>query len=67
MNLKIKYLLVIMVSLLTIESYTQVWHSRLPQNKSVDSLSLYEYHKAFNEYWEPFNLDGGYYINANGD
>ncbi len=67
MNLKIKYILVTIVSLITIESYAQAWLSKLPQNKSVDSLNFYDYKKAFNDYWEPYNVEGGWFIDNVGN
>lgn len=43
-----KRLLFVVLSILTIETYAQAWLSKLPQNKSIDSLTFYEYQRAFN-------------------
>ncbi|MCP4178425.1 MAG: hypothetical protein GY756_11720, partial [bacterium] len=43
-------------------AFSQPWLKNLPQTKSKSELSLYDYRKAFNEYWKPYNIDNGYYI-----
>ena len=44
--------------------YSQAWETLLPQNKKENNtLTLHDYQKAFNTYWEPYNVDrDGYYI-----
>lgn len=43
-------------------SNAQDWRKNLPQDKiNNGALTLQDYQKAFNDYWEPFNLDRGYY------
>lgn len=42
--------------------YSQPWLKNLPQNKSKGELNFYDYKNAFNEYWAPFNVDKGYYV-----
>jgi PKD repeat protein len=43
-------------------SYAQEWRNNLPKEKIKNgTLTLQDYQKAFNDYWEPFNLDRGYY------
>ena len=39
----------------------QPWLSKLPQDKSAKELTLFDYQKAFNDYWAPFNVKNGYY------
>ncbi len=41
----------------------QPWNSLLPKEKvKNNTLTFFDYQKAFNDYWEPFNLDRGYYL-----
>lgn len=43
-------------------SYAQPWRNNLPQNKiEIGTLTLFDYQKAFNDYWEPYHLERGYY------
>jgi len=40
----------------------QEWRNDLPQEKIENgTLTLQDYQKAFNNYWEPFGLERGYY------
>jgi len=41
--------------------YSQEWKTLLPQKKDGE-LTLNDFKKAFNEYWKPFNVKDGYYI-----
>jgi hypothetical protein len=66
MNLRIKHILLI-VGFISINASAQVWLDKLPQNKPLDSLTFYDYQEAFNSYWEPYNVKGGYFINSDGD
>ena len=43
----------------------QQWEDKLPQKSKA--YTLYDYQKAFNEHWEPLNVQGGYYIDGNGE
>ena len=44
-------------------SNAQPWLEKLPQSKTKDTYTFFEYQKAFNEYWKPFKVDkSGYYI-----
>ena len=46
----------------------QNWTDNLPQEKlQQGNLTFYEIQKAFNDYWRPFNIDNGYYTNAQGE
>jgi photosystem II stability/assembly factor-like uncharacterized protein len=51
---------------LTISLSAQPWTSNLPANKSKAELTFYDYQKAFNDYWEPFNVQRGFYTDDNG-
>lgn len=53
--------------LLTIPLMAQQWVENLPQDKAQNgTLSFYDVQKAFNDYWEPFNVEKGKYIDTNG-
>ncbi len=40
----------------------QSWENNLPQDKFQNgTLTFYDIQKAFNEYWEPYNVENGYY------
>lgn len=54
--------LVIVFAVLTSMANSQPWLKNLPQNKSKQDLTLFDYKNAFYEYWAPFNVDNGYYI-----
>lgn len=44
------------------QSYAQDWTQALPQNKlQAGELSFYEIRDAFNDFWEPYHVDQGYY------
>ena len=46
---------------LTIAAFSQAWLHNLPQNKSKDALTFFDYKNAFNSYWAPYNVVRGYY------
>lgn len=39
----------------------QPWIKHLPQSKEKGEMSLSDYQKAFNTYWDPFQVDRGFY------
>jgi len=43
--------------------FAQPWLENLPKNKSKVELTFFDYQKAFDDYWKPFNVsnDGFYY------
>lgn len=43
-------------------SWAQPWTENLPQNKTRKDLTLFDYKKAFNDYWEPYQVHRGYYV-----
>lgn len=56
-------LLIIVFTVIASNTQAQQWKSQLPKDK-VESgkISLYDYQKAFNDYWGPKNVERGYYI-----
>ncbi len=55
--------LLISILLISWTSFSQEWIENLPQDKLQDgTLTFYEIQDAFNEYWEPYNVINGYYI-----
>ncbi len=44
---------------------SQTWLNNL-QKKEKRTLTLLDYQKAFNKYWEPFNVKNGKYLNEKG-
>ncbi len=52
--------------LIPVALFAQPWMNTLPQDKiEKGDLTFYEIQKAFNDYWEPFNVkDGYYYVNG---
>ncbi len=46
----------------------QDWTEKLPQGKvKSGNLTFFDYQKAFNDYWEPFNVKDGKYLNEKGE
>ena len=43
-------------------SFAQQWLENLPDGKTQAELTLPDYKNAFDTYWEPFNVDNGYYL-----
>jgi photosystem II stability/assembly factor-like uncharacterized protein len=39
----------------------QPWLKNLPQDKSRSEYTFYDYQRAFESYWAPFNVDYGFY------
>jgi len=49
-------------------SFSQSWRSNLPQDKvKSETLTFFDYQKAFYDYWKPFHVENGYYFNENGE
>ncbi|MGB4849520.1 MAG: GEVED domain-containing protein [Saprospiraceae bacterium] len=46
---------------LSLASNAQPWLKLLPAEKTRGGLTFFDYQKAFNEYWKPFDVRGGYY------
>ncbi len=47
--------------------FGQAWTKNLPESKSEKELTLYDYQKAFNDYWADYNLERGYIVNDKGE
>ncbi|MCX6304113.1 MAG: GEVED domain-containing protein [Bacteroidetes bacterium] len=63
-----KALSLILSLLLSLPMMAQQWTQNLPLDKAGNgSLTLHDMQKAFNDYWAPFNVKDGKYINANGE
>ncbi len=48
----------------TTAAFAQTWTDKLPQEKIAngEELTFFEIRNAFNDYWEPFNVKDGYYV-----
>ncbi|RLD88898.1 MAG: hypothetical protein DRJ02_02880 [Bacteroidetes bacterium] len=59
----------LLISLLITQfSQAQPWRSNLPQEKVInETLTFFDYQKAFYDYWEPYQVENGYYYNENGE
>lgn len=58
-----KYLLLLSIVLaMNTLSIGQEWLQNLPENKKENELSFFDYQNAFEEYWAPFNVVNGYYL-----
>jgi len=59
-----KFTLIIFLTITVATGFPQIWEDLLPQSpKENGTLTLYDYQKAFNTYWAPYNVDrDGYYI-----
>ncbi|MGB3078990.1 MAG: T9SS type A sorting domain-containing protein [Saprospiraceae bacterium] len=42
--------------------FAQPWTKNLPKEKSRSELTFFDYQNAFEEYWAPFRLEKGYYM-----
>ncbi|HEY9114115.1 MAG TPA: GEVED domain-containing protein [Bacteroidales bacterium] len=61
-------LIVFFLSYIPIITQAQNWTQNLPQDKidRPEELTFFEIQKAFNDYWEPFDVKNGYYT-VNGE
>jgi hypothetical protein len=55
------YLLSVMM-FITSMLFSQAWLKNLPQQKSKSQLTFFDYKTAFDQYWEPYNVERGFYI-----
>ncbi|MBN2662677.1 MAG: T9SS type A sorting domain-containing protein [Bacteroidales bacterium] len=65
--MKKSFFFTILFLLLFSASFSQPWIKLLPQNKSNQDLTFYDYQNAFNEYWSDYQIDNGWYLDQNGD
>ncbi len=64
----IRILTTLLILLFSISLSAQPWMELLPQEKIENGeLTFFDYQNAFNDYWEPKNVDNGYYIDKNGE
>jgi photosystem II stability/assembly factor-like uncharacterized protein len=61
-----RILLLLAVLGLALSLSAQPWTNNLPANKSKSEFTFFDYQKAFNEYWAPFNVEKGFYTDENG-
>ena len=46
----------------------QPWNALLPQDKlNRGELTFYDYQNAFNAYWQPYQVEKGFYVDASGN
>ncbi len=58
----------LLLLIITTSPVAQNWTQNLPQDKVQNgNLTFFEIQKAFNDYWEPFHVKGGKYINSQGE
>ncbi|MBN2756242.1 MAG: T9SS type A sorting domain-containing protein [Bacteroidales bacterium] len=43
-------------------SFSQAWLDNLPRTKTTKQLTLFDYQKAFNNYWAKYNVKNGKYL-----
>ncbi len=60
MNKKI-LILIVLFSLMYMSVQAQQWLDLLPENKTRQELTLKDHKKAFDTYWESYNVKNGYY------
>ncbi len=60
-----KLALIFSVLFFTIIVNAQPWTKLLPK-KPANQITFYDYQKAFNKYWKPYNVDYGKYTDKNG-
>ncbi len=61
-----RLIVVLSVILISINSYSQKWLSKLPENKREESLTLFDYQDAFYSYWDRYDVQNGYFVNKSG-
>ncbi|MFN8258112.1 MAG: T9SS type A sorting domain-containing protein [Bacteroidales bacterium] len=59
-----KIILIFSILKIAIAMSSQPWLVNLPKEKSSGNLTLKDYQKAFYEFWAPFNVQNGYYLNT---
>jgi PKD repeat protein len=63
-----KILVILLLTMMVILAAAQQWKNNLPQDKvESGTLTFFDIQKAFNDYWEPFNVKNGYYYNQIGE
>ena len=58
-----KIILIILLSIsFSFSGLSQLWLDSLPKNKSKNELTLFDYQKAFNSFWDKYHVENGYYL-----
>lgn len=58
-----RILLLALTIALTASLSSQPWNTLLPKEKvKNNTVTFFDYQKAFNDYWQPYNIDRGYYL-----
>lgn len=58
-----KTIVTLFILFLSFTGFSQQWKSYLPQDKIENgTITLKDYQKAFNQYWEPYDVVNGYYM-----
>ncbi|PLX17591.1 MAG: hypothetical protein C0599_13445, partial [Salinivirgaceae bacterium] len=58
--------LLIGLLLIGLNGNSQPWKSKLPAKKE-NNYTFFDYQNAFNEYWNGFNVQNGYYFDEKGN
>ena len=62
-SVMLKVVLLITAIISTHFLQSQAWFENLPQSKVQNgTLTLKDYQKAFNDYWDPYQVENGYYV-----
>ena len=54
--------LTLLAMLLVGTMFAQPWLQHLPEGKAREDLTFFDYRKAFETYWAPYNVDNGLYV-----
>ncbi len=57
----------VLIISLTMAGFSQKPAGYFITNDLGENPTFFEIRKAFNDYWEPYNIDNGYYYDSNGD
>lgn len=57
-----KFILLIVLIVFANISFGQAWLENLPKTKTTKDLTLFDYQKAFNSYWDNYNVKNGKYL-----
>jgi hypothetical protein len=62
-----KLCLILLLLVPAVFASSQIWTGKLPQEKMQNgTLTFFDIQKAFNDYWEPFHVVGGKYLDGSG-
>ena len=61
-TMKLRFVAVFVIAVLVSQNISaQKWLQNLPKEKSKTEYTLFDYRDAFNNYWDDYNVKGGYY------